>query len=300
MLLERTLKLLKRISRQASPNGTEAAHFMSQKHLPDYKEQPSAMKPALNPSKSDSKEKLSTMQLLKWSFREKKEVTAIVEQLTERNDRISDMVRFWSLASEIGVDLRHLNHLHSDKDAMALGLQDDVSLVLAVSDANHVSGSFELHHDWNNILKHSKTVEDRFASFNWNGRDILQENCVCLPREEANLGPQIRTRINSLVELLHRPKEQLFCILDCQGWSFAPHAQRVSYIFNIPSDLSPEPRSLLRLLHDPRAQPSLEAKFTLAYSLARSVAQLHMVKWVNLSSPHLRVRSNTIMIGLGA
>ena len=285
MLLERTLKMLRRVSRGVSPSSTETANFLSLRLSSEEREQSSAMIQVSKPSLFGLKEKPSTVQLLKWSFRDKKEVTAIVEQLTERNDRISDMIRFWSLASEIGVDLRHLNHLHSDKDAVALGLQDDVSLALAVSDANHVSGSFELHHDWDNILKHSRSIEDRFATFNWNERDILQENCVCLPQEEANLDPQMRTRINSLVELLHRPKEQLFCILDCQGWSFAPHTQRISYIFSIPSNMDPEPKSLLRLLHDPRAQPSLEAKFTLAYSLARSVAQLHMVKWVNLLNP---------------
>ena len=228
------------------------------------------------------KERPSTIQLLKWSFRDKKEVIAAVEQLTERNDRICDMVRFWSLASEIGVDLRHLNHLHSDKDAATLGFQGDVSLALAVSDVNHVSESFELHHDWDTILKDSKTIEDRFAVFNWSGRNILQENCVCLPREEDSIDPQIRSRINSLAELLHQPKEQLFCILDCQGWRFVPQTQRISYLFSIPFNLSPEPKSLLCLLHDLRAQPSLEAKFRLAHSLARSIAQLHMVKWVGV------------------
>ena len=206
----------------------------------------------------------------------------MLDQFAEKNDRMSEMVRFWSLASEIGVDLRHLDLLRKDEDAVTLGVQKDASLAFAVSDTSRISQSFELDSSWDNVLSKSELVDGQFAVFDWNGRKMLQENCIYFPREENSIDQQTRNRINALVELLYQPKEKVFCTLILQGWRLVAQSQRVAYLFNIPSSVRPEPKSLLRLLHDSALHPSLGIKFRLAYNLAQSLSQFHLVNWVRL------------------
>ena len=232
--------------------------------------------------------KRSTIQLLKWSFRDKKDISAIVGKFADVNDRLLEMIRFWSLASAIGVDLRHLEHLQKDEDAVMLGLHEDASLALALSDTGYVPRNFELDKCWDGVLQESGTMGDPFAVFQWNGRHILRENCLSLPIEAASIDPQTRNRINSLTQLLNQPKEELFCILRCEGWRVLPHSERITYLYEIPVGRKPDPESLLRLLNNANTTnvcPSLDVKFNLAYSLARSIAQLHMVKWAGTQTP---------------
>lgn len=230
----------------------------------------------------------SPLHLLRWSFRDKKEMVVTIGHFAEVNDQILEMVRFWSLASAIGVDLRHLEHLRTDQDAVKLGLHDDASLVLTVSSTENISESFELDETWDKILEDARAVEDRFAVFKWNGTHMIRESCVYLHGAEPHLDLQTRNRINLLTKLLYQPKEKLFCIPPCQGWSYTPRRKQISYLFKLPNDLGLEPKSLLLLLRDPKAQPPLGMKFHIAHSLARSIAQLHMVKWV--SAPHIQSR----------
>ena len=231
----------------------------------------------------------SPLHLLRWSFRDKKETAAIVEQCGQVNDQLLEMVRFWSLASAIGVDLRHLEHLRTDQNAVKLGLHDDASLALTVSSTQNIKENFELDEEWDKILEEAKAVEDRFAVFDWNGMNMLRESCIYDHGADPHVDPQTRNRINLLAKLLYQPKETLFCIPSCQGWSYSPRRKQISYLFKMPSGLSLEPKSLLLLLKDPKAQPPLGMKFHIAHSLARSIAQLHMVKWVSAPVTQLRV-----------
>ena len=277
-ILERISKLLKRIS------GPEASTEPKQSGIA------SSSREFLVPSEPTPGRSKSPLQLMKWSFRDKKDLTNLVEQFTAVNNRLSEMIRFWSLASDIGVDVGHLQHLRSDEDAVTLGYRDDASLALAVSDTNHISDSFELDSSWQNVIRNSSRIEDRFATFKRGDKYLLQENCAYIPIKDDKIDPQSRNRINALAELLHQPKEQLFCILACQGWGYLHESQRISYIFCIPPNVIPEPRSLLRLLNDNSSQPSLEVKFHLAHNLARCISQLHMVKWVSSLYPDTRFK----------
>ena len=141
--------------------------------------------------------------------------------------------------------------------------------------------SFELEDAWIRVLKEARPVEDRFAVFIWNKESMLRESCTYSQGTESNLDPQTRNRINLLAKLLYQPKETLFCIPPCQGWSYCPNSKEISYLFKLPSDLRLEPKSLLLLLKNPQAQPPLGVKFQMAHRLARRVAQLHMVQWVS-------------------
>ena len=234
----------------------------------------------LQPSPSEKSIKKSPLNQLRWSFRDKKEMIALIGHFAEVNNDLLEIVRFWSLASAIGVDLRHLEHLQTDQDAGKLGLHDDASLALTVASTKNIIESFELEDAWSRVLKEARSVEDRFAVLNWNKENMLRESCNYSQGTESNLDPQTRNRINLLAKLLYQPKETLFCIPPCQGWSYCPNSKEISYLFKLPSDLRLEPKSLLLLLKDPEAQPPLGVKFQIAHGMARSIAQLHMVQWV--------------------
>lgn len=283
VIIERILKLLKRISTATTTNDSKKSDSMS------YSNELTTLS---EPTPGRSK---SPLGLLKWTFRDKKDLTNLLGKFTDANNRLSEMIRFWSLASDIGMNLGHLQYLRSDEDAVTLGCSDNASLALAVSDTEHNSESFELNSSFHDALRDSKKIEDRFAVFAQNGEHLLRENCVYIPRKDDGIDPQSRRRINALAELLHQPKEQFFCILACQGWKYLPESQCISYIFRIPSNVIPEPLSLLRMLNDRSVQPSLEIKFHLAHNLARCIAQLHMVKWTSSKAlPESLVATNLL------
>ena len=264
------------VANEYDPSSSSQTLFEPQPGLPTTKT------PATpEPSGRGRSANRSPLNLLRWSFRDKKETIAVVEHFAEVNDQLLGMVRFWSLASSIGVDLRHLEHLRTDQDAVNLGLRDEASLALTVSSAQGFKESFELDGSWDKIMQGGRTIEERFAVFNWNETNLLRESCMYSHVAEPHVDPQTRKRINLLAKLLYQPKEKLFCILPCHGWSFCPRRNQISYFFKIPSGLNLEPKSLLLLLKDHKAQPSLGMKFHIAHSLARSIAQLHMVKWVS-------------------
>ena len=241
----------------------------------------------LQPSPFERSTKKSPLNQLRWSFRDKKEMVALIGHFAEVNNELLEMVRFWSLASAIGVDLRHLEHLRTDQDAAKLGLNDDASLALTVAGTNTIITSFELEDEWIRVLKEARPVEHRFAVSIWNKENLLRESCTYSQGAESNLDPQTRNRINLLAKLLYQPKETLFCIPPCQGWSYCPMRKEISYLFKLPSDLRLEPKSLLLLLKNPQAQPPLGVKFQIAHRLAKCIAQLHMVQWVSNPSGEL-------------
>ena len=236
---------------------------------------------ALQPSPSEKSVKRSPLNQLRWSFRDKKEMVAIIGHFAEVNNELLEMVRFWSLASAIGVDIRQLEHLRTDQDAGKLGLHDDASLALTVADTKNIIESFELEDAWSKVLKEARSVEDRFAVFNWNKENMLRESCTYSQEHESKLDPQTRNRINLLAKLLYQPKETFFCIPPCQGWSYCTNSNQIPYLFKLPRDLRLEPKSLLLLLKNPQTQPPLGTKLHIAHSLARIIAQLHLVQWVS-------------------
>ena len=102
------------------------------------------------------------------------------------------------------------------------------------------------------------------------------------PAVPLELNDRTRSLIEVLAKLLHQPKEPIFRIPSCNGWIKAPLNNQVAFMFAIPTDVKPEPRSLLSLLsRDGSVRLSLTEKFTLAYQLARCISQLHLLKWVS-------------------
>ena len=183
-LLGRIFKLLRRVADSNEKHQTKASTVskLSQSvdttHLATPLTSPEDGQKVPEPSLPRKK---SALALLKWIFRDKKDIADIIGRFSEVNDRLMEMVRFWSLVSDIGIDLRHLQYLRNDEDATNLGFHADVSLALVVSDVNYVPSSFELDRTWNVVSKDSKKIFDRFATFQWNDQYVLHESCVRFP-----------------------------------------------------------------------------------------------------------------------
>jgi hypothetical protein len=226
----------------------------------------------------------SPLLLLRWSLRDKKRTEEILQNFSDLNGRIHENIKLWSLASSIGVDIQHLEHLQTDISSIELGFNVDAALQLTASNAQAVPGTLELCDEkWSSALSESDTIEERFGLIYWKGNMLLQENHPYQGNHDISmdLDSRTRTRVDGLAKLLHQPKEHIFCIPRCVGWKHTPESKRIAFAFEIPAEFDPKPLSLLRLLDIPAIKPTLSEKFQLAFALARCIAQLQMVKWVS-------------------
>ena len=229
-----------------------------------------------------------------WSLRDKKRVESIVRDFNDQNARIHEKIKLWCLASQLGVNIQHLQRLQNDDISKRLGFDKDATLRLTQWDAQNFQTSLELRdNSWN---KHLKAIPPRpdqglFATFEKDGKTLIQENHI-YDEAVGNFGspnsvdtPALDTRtkkrVDALAKLLHQPKEQVFRIPPCVGWKYLPLQRSIAFVFEIQPTLSAEPTSLLRLLSSAEVKPELGDKFRLALGLSRCIAQLHMVKWVS-------------------
>jgi hypothetical protein len=233
--------------------------------------------------------------IILWSFRDKKRVESIVHEFNDQNGRIHEKIKLWCLASQLGVNIQHLERLQQDVNSKRLGFDVDATLRLAQWDAQNDTSSLELRDpSWDQSLKAITQIPDQglFAMFIRHGKVMIQENH---PYEESRssgsdpgrdpgrLDARTESRVDSLAKLLHQPKEQVFRIPPCVGWKYLPSQKAIAFVFEVQSRPVTEPVSLLRLLSSSDLKPELGDKFRLALGLARCISQLHMVKWA--SSP---------------
>lgn len=232
--------------------------------------------------------------MLMWSLRDKKRVESIVRNFNDQNGRIHEKIKLWCLASQLGVNVQHLQRLQNDDCSKRLGFDVDATLRLTQWDAENIQTSLELQHSsWNEHLRLISPTPNQglFALFHKDGKTFVQENHA-YNEVGWNVGSsdsvatgaldaRTKNRVDSLAKLLHQPKEQVFRIPPCVGWKYLPVQGSIAFVFEVHSKLSAEPMSLLRLLSTTETKPELGDKFRLALGLARCIAQLHMVKWVS-------------------
>jgi hypothetical protein len=226
----------------------------------------------------------SSMLVIRWSLRDKKRTQEVLNDFADLNSRIHENIKLWSLATSIGVDALHLDRLQNDQTSIALGFNVDAALRIAAGDAQTSTGTLEVtDKDWIDALKISKPIEERFGLIQCKGRRYLQENRSYDDNRHDSKGIDSRTRdrVDALSKLLQQPKEHIFCIPKCVGWTYLSNAPRISFAFEIPAHLDSEPVSLLRLLEATDAKPELGEKFQLAFKIARCISKLQMVKWVS-------------------
>ncbi|KAL9081871.1 MAG: hypothetical protein Q9159_006947 [Coniocarpon cinnabarinum] len=196
----------------------------------------------------------SPLNMIRWSFRDKKRASTLVRRFTDLNTRLLEKVQFLTLSSAIGIQLQPLRHWEKDTICADLGFSNEASLKLSnVSDLIE-SADFELQPTWLENCEQAPISQRQFVVFEWDGISMLQENCLRNRVESTSVDPQTRHRVNRLAELLEKPKESLANVLPCRGWAFLPQAKQIAYLFEIRSGLAPSPRSLLRILSD--NQPS--------------------------------------------
>jgi hypothetical protein len=88
-----------------------------------------------------------------------------------------------------------------------------------------------------------------------------------------------RETIEKLARLLHQPKEIVFRTPACLGWYIEYLNNPVVFVFRLPEDVEPTPLSLLKMF-GPQIRPTLGDRYCLAHSLAKSMSQMQLVKWV--------------------
>jgi len=215
------------------------------------------------------------------------------------NSRIHEKVKLWCLASQLGVDLQHLQHLRDDANSKILGFDIDATLRLTAWDAESLPGTLELTRElWEGILKSQSALNDRFATSRMNGRSLLIERFpyeidnVSFSHSGSNtIDPRSRTRVDALAKLLHQPKELVFRIPRCVGWTYSQPEEIIAFVFDLEKPMDNDPVSLLSLLGDRETKIFLGDKFKLALGLARCISQLQMVNWV-----HEGFRSENILL----
>jgi hypothetical protein len=238
--------------------------------------------PPLHRSKSPS-----IPDYFRWSFQDKKRVKIIVDEVGDQNNRIHEKIKLWCLASQLGVNVQHLQRLQQDAISRQLGFDVDATLRLTQWDALNAQNSLELTDtSWNQYLKPIKPVpnQGKFATFTKDEISYVQEghDYECEAKSPSDvLDTRTRKKVDDLAKLLHQPKEQVFRIPRCVGWKFMPMQNSIGFVFEMPSTPDAQPTSLLRLLSNSDVKPELGDKFRLALNLARCISQLHMVKWVS-------------------
>jgi hypothetical protein len=149
---------------------------------------PGPMSPHLMHRKSSP----SAILLLRWSFRDKKRVEVIVQNFRDMNSRIHEKVKLWCLASQLGVDLRHLQHLQTDTNSKLLGFDVDATLRLTAWDAESLPGTLELQDmSWQEVLRGEQKLNERFSTSRMSASTFLVERCPyyndSLPSTQKNL-----------------------------------------------------------------------------------------------------------------
>ena len=200
------------------------------------------------------------------------------------NDHLRATVEMLNMASNIGLDLQHLENMQQNPLAKQLGFDDNAALRLAGARAvEGMTENYELDDTWIARLVNIAPVEDKFVTGSKDDMIVLQENCEYKVEDGTDVSPQTRSRLNGLACLLQQPKERIFRIPHCVGWRFVASTRHIAFVFQSPMPSVSQPRSLLWLLQNNEGRPSLKDKFMLAHTLARSVSQLQLVQWVHES-----------------
>ena len=224
----------------------------------------------------------SPLLMIRWSFRDKKRVETIIADFTKLNFSIHEYIKFICLGSSIGVGLRHLQYLQDDGNSIELGFHVDARLKLTVQQESKTQESLELPKTWAAKSEDLALLIERFTIIQQGEESFLIERRSCEPAGFVQPGTEFLAthRIDALARLLRQPKEQVFRIPRCVGWKHIERLDMVAFVFENPTPQCQRPVSLQQLLRSDLEKPSLNSKFSIAYSLANGVAQLHLVQWV--------------------
>ena len=252
---------------------------------------------SLDDNKAPIRRARSPLLMIKWSFRDKKRVEAILFDFARLNGQIHEYIKFICLGTSIGVGLNHLEHLQDDENSIGLGFDVDAKLKLSVQREEGLPESFELPNPWAPQILELPTQE-RFAIFRYGGASYLMES---RPYEgagsfQSELGSLSKHRTDALARLLQQPKEQVFRIPRCIGWRYMQRQSSIAFVFENPTPQCHKSVSLNELLRSDHEKPSLNSKFNVAHGLAKGIAQLHLVRWVSATTFSLSCHSEYLLL----
>jgi hypothetical protein len=234
----------------------------------------------------------SPIRVIQWSFRDKKRTEVLLTDFTDLNRRIHENIKLFILGSSLAVNPeQHLRYLQDNPASQKLGFDIDATLRLHVEQTDEIEGDSELpEHPWCYSIATATTVprnENQYAVINDSNSYFLVEYHRYAPDpldSTIALGTEVdsktRTLLNGLARLLQEPKEEEFLIPRCHGWKYDPTKKRIAFVFDTPQGFCGTSVSLLDLLRKPATKVTLTMKLQIAFGLARSISNLHMVQWV--------------------
>lgn len=226
---------------------------------------------------------------LRWSLWDKRRLESIIKCFAEENGKVKSLVELLCHATIVGVKPKHLERLKTDEHSKKLGFHLPAQLHLSITGIQLSTSSLQLKvESLSNSLESCSKNESGLAMIEYLESHILVEFRSYAPEktEPVILDGQKRARVELLAHLLCQQKDVVFRTLSCKGWVLQPHDNQVAFLFSIPEGVERNPYSLLRMLGTKDFRPSLGERLRLAKSLANSICELQLVKWVG-SSPFL-------------
>lgn len=281
--IEKLLSIIQEGSELLVRQEIEASTLCSDQQAEAFEE---ARPEFLAPTKTSALAKKTSRSLLRlrWSLWDKKRLEAIVKNFAKENEKVNAQVQLMCHATSIGVDLTHLHRLERNEHSRKLGFDLPARLQLTVTGMEKPKSSLQLTDKrlFQNITKCPKT-ESNFAVLEFSGILRLVEFRSYAPdiAESVPLEDWMKNRVEMLAHLLLQRKDPHFHTLPCEGWVLDARKNQVAFLFAIPTGMEGLPCSLLRLYEEKSTRPSLGERFRLARSLASSICELQLVKWVS-------------------
>lgn len=222
---------------------------------------------------------------LRWSLWDKRRLESIIRNFAKENEKVNAQVELLCHATSVGVKLKHLERLKTNEHSKKLGFDLPAQLHLNTTGIQTSTSSLQLKEGsiFRSLAACSKD-ESGFAMIEHSERPLLVEfRCYAPDRTEpVILDDQKKARVELLAHLLCQRKDAVFRTLSCKGWVLEPHDNQVAFLFSVPDGVECKPYSLLRMLGMKDCRPSLGGRLRLAKSLANSICELQLVKWVCL------------------
>lgn len=126
-------------------------------------------------------------------------------------------------------------------------------------------------------------------------RHVLVEWIQYTPAWEGPVSEEMMARVESMARILNNRVKPIDQVLHCSGYFHEPHRFAFGVMYDFPLSLGVvTPRTLADVIHktmDIRHRPPLEARFSLAHQLTKSVVDCHKVGWM-----HKRISAHNIAI----
>ncbi|PVH93642.1 hypothetical protein DM02DRAFT_676715 [Periconia macrospinosa] len=232
------------------------------------------------------KKKSRSLLRLRWSLWDKRRLESIVKDFAKENEKVNAQVQLMCHATSIGVNLTHLDRLKTNEHSRKLGFDLPAQLQLNITGMQTSPTSLQLKDErlFRDLTACSK-IESKFAILDYLERPLLVEFRSYAPEktEPVPLEDRTKDRVEMLAHLLLQRKDSVFHTLSCEGWVLDAQENQVAFLFAIPDGMKGMPFSLLRLYELQALRPSLGERLRLAKSLACSICELQLVKWVHKS-----------------